>query len=454
MSYRSILVLLLTLLLCHVAMADVTGTVQGTVTDPSGAAVSNATVNLTNTRTGWTRTTHTDANGQYEFLAVPVGEDYQVDVEAEGFEKATQTTITLLVNQVFRADFQMKVGTVNETITTSASTLQVETSSTQLGDVIGSQKMVNLPLNGRSYIDLLGLQPGVVPINSGAVNNDTAVSGNLFAGLLSVNGSRESDNAFYVNGADVEESRNNGAAIIPTIDSIAEFRVLTNSYDAEYGRFSGGIVNVITKSGTNSYHGSAYEFLRNDALDARNFFNPEATTGPKAALKQNQFGGTFGGPVIKDKLFYFVDYQGTRLIEGQTTTVNVPSTQERTGDFSDVGITGYSPLGGTVGGTNAPGSFAQNLTQRLGYTVTAGEPYWITGCNTLANAQAGMCAFPGQIIPQVAWSPAAVGTLKLIPTPTGTRGGTPIFSTSALQVRNEGGLEYEFPRELGILLYT
>jgi carboxypeptidase family protein len=429
MSYKLFFVLLLAFVFCQLAMADVAGMVQGTVTDPSGAAVPNATVTLTNPHTGWTHTTRTNVNGQYEFLAVPVGEDYRVDVEASGLEKTSQTGITLLVNQVFRADSQLKMGSVHESVVTSAAALQVETSSTQLGDVIGSQKMVDLPLNGRSYTDLLGLQPGVVPITSSNVNNSNPVSGSLNPGLVSVNGARESDNAFYVNGADVEESENNGAAIIPTLDSIAEFRILTNSYDAEYGRFSGGIVNVITKSGTNSLHGSAYEFLRNDDFDARNYFNPEAITGPKGAFKQNQFGGTVGGPIIKGKLFFFGDYQGTRLIQGQTQDLKVPSTLERGGNFSDVSTTGYNPLTGTVEGGAA--GFAATLTQRLGYTVNPTEPYWVAGCNTVAQAQAQMCVFPNQTIPQTAFSPAASGTLSFIPTTNGTNGINPTFGTSA-----------------------
>src|SRR6202011_2070638 len=160
-----------------------------------------------------------------------------------------------------------------ERIEVSTSSAQVDTSSTQVGDVIESKKMTSLPLNGRSYIDLLGLQAGVVPISSDASQHDRFVSGNGNSGQVSVNGQRETSNSFMVNGGDVEESVENGASIVPTLDSIEEFRLLTNSFNAEYGRFSGAIVNVITKSGTNSIHGTAYEFLRNDVLDARNFFD-------------------------------------------------------------------------------------------------------------------------------------------------------------------------------------
>jgi hypothetical protein len=225
----------------------------------------------------------------------------------------------------------------------------------------------------------------------------------------------------------VEEGRNNGAAIAPTLDSIQEFRLLTNSFDAEYGRFSGAIVNVVTKSGTNAFHGDAYNFLRNEKLDSRNFFDPT-----RGDFKRNQFGGTGGGPILKNRLFFFGDYQGTRERRGLSTgIIPVPSLTERGGDFSDVDTTGFAPLTLSVRGDNAPGDFAQTLTSRLGYLVTAGEPYWVQGCDTLGDAQAGTCVFPGQVIPQSAWSPAAKGTLQYVPTPTGTSGGQPFFSSAS-----------------------
>jgi hypothetical protein len=415
--------------------ADVTGVILGTVTDPTGAAVPGATVKLMNADTGLVRTTSSGRLGAYEFLEVPVGQSYRVQVEAKGFAKATQGGIVLLVNQRFRADFQLVVGSTTQTIEISAHTVQVETTSTQLGDVIDDKKMTGLPLNGRSYIDLLGLQAGVVPVTSDASTQDRPVSGTLSAGNLSVNGQRESANEFLVNGGDVEEGRNNGAAIDPSLDSIQEFRLLTNSFDAEYGRFSGAVVNVITKSGTNGFHGDAYEFLRNNVLDSRNFFDPE-----RGVFQRNQFGGTAGGPIVKNLLFFFGDYQGTRERRGLSTgIIPVPSASERNGDFSDVGTTGFAPFSGSVRGDNEPGDFAQTLTSRLGYTVLAGEPYWVQGCNTTANALSQMCVFPNQTIPQAAWSPAATGTLQFVPTATGVLAGQPFYSSasSIQQVRDD-----------------
>ncbi|MCI0420385.1 MAG: TonB-dependent receptor, partial [Acidobacteria bacterium] len=219
--------------------------------------------------------------------------------------------------------------------------------------------------------------------------------------------------------------------------------MLTNSFDAEYGRFSGGMVNVVTKSGTNDLHGVVYEFLRNDKLDARNFFDlnksdiatgKEIPNSARGVFKRNQFGFAVGGPILKNRLFFFSDYQGTREVRGLTQgPIFVPSAAERVGDFSGVAAAGFPRLTNSVRGDNVPGNHTldETLSSRLGYTVKAGEPYWVPGCNTLADAQAGMCVFPGQIIPQSAWSPVAKATVKFIPSPVGFRGGTPFFATTS-----------------------
>jgi len=426
--------------------ADVTGSILGTVTDPTGAVVPNAQVTLRNSDTGSIRKASTDSMGSYEFLLVPVGENYLVEVEVAGFQKAEQTGIKLLVNQNFRADFRLRVGAVTQEVNVSAQAVQAETTSTQLGDVIENTKMNTLPLNGRSYTDLLGLQAGVAPVTSSVQDTSRPASGTLNPGTVSVNGERESANSFLVNGGDVQEGMTQGATIVPTLDSIQEFRLLTNSFDAEYGKFAGAIVNVITKSGTNDFHGTVYEYLRNEKLDSRNFFDLNQTnivTGQeipgsaRGEFRRNQFGGTGGGPILKNRLFFFADYQGTREVRGVSSgNIFVPSVAERGGDFTDVGTTGYHMLGGAVQGDNAPGDFAQTLTTRLGYAVTAGEPYYSAGCTTTAQ-----CVFPGQVIPKAAWSPAAGPTLQYFPLPIGTLGGTPFFSSSANKstVRDDKG---------------
>jgi hypothetical protein len=407
--------------------ADVTAMVNGTVTDPSGNIISGAAVTLRNGGTGFERTTSTGVNGTYEFLAVPVGSNYELDVTAQGFAKSVQSPIVLTVNQQFRADFHLSVGAVSQHVEVSVASAQVETTSTQLGNVIMGKEITAMPLNGRSYTDLLSLQPGVAPVKSPSGATERSPSGDLDPGVLSVNGARENANAFLVNGGDVNESRDNGASIVPTLDAIDEFRILTSNYDAEYGKFAGGIINVVTKAGTNQFHGDVFEFLRNDDLDAKNYFN---TT--RGSFKQNQFGGTAGGRILKDRLFFFSDYQGTRQVYGVPSgNVIVPSLTERTGDFSDVVGRNLPSLTGTVQGTNAPGDLAQTLSSRLGYTVTPGEPYWTAACSSQGQAASGVCVFPNQVIPQAAWSTAAQGTLKFIPSPTGNAGGSPIWSTGS-----------------------
>lgn len=427
----------------NLLLADITGSISGVVRDESDASISGARVTLRNPDTGLDRAVKTDPSGLYEFLSVPVGENYSIEVEAPGFQKTLVSKLRLLVNQRFRADVKVTVGAVTQEVTVSAATAQVETISTQLGDVIQDRKMQSLPLNGRSYIDLMGLQSGVVPITSSVAFTDRPVSGSLSAGGVAVNGNRETANSFLVNGGSVEESKNNGASIIPSLDSIQEFRVLTNSFDAEYGRFSGAIVNVVTKTGTNRLHGSAYEFLRNEKLDARNFFdlnksNPstgqEIPNSARGVFKRNQFGFTVGGPIIKDRLFFFSDYQGTREVRGITTgTVTVPTEAERTGNFSAAAAAGFPNLANVVRGDSIPGNhtFDEVLSARLGYRVNSGEPFWKPGCTTAADAQAGICVFPNQVIPQSAWSPVSKATIKFIPAATGFRGGTPFFSTSS-----------------------
>jgi hypothetical protein len=390
-------------------MADVTGSILGIVKDSSGAVIPNVKIAATNQETNLTQSTVSDLGGQYRLLALPVGK-YRLEATADGFQRFAVTDIVLEVNQQRTIDITLQVGNVQTEISVQASALAVETTSSQLGEVISERKIMSLPLNGRSYIDLLGLQAGVVPVSSGSVSG-TNVSGNLAAGNVSVNGQRETSNSFMVNGADVNEGRSMGASVIPNLDSVAEFRLITNSFDAEYGRFSGAVMNAVTKSGSNSFHGSAFEFLRNDKMDARNFFDPQT----KGVLKRNQFGYSAGGPLWKNKIFWFTDYQGTRQVQGISTgLVTVPSASARGGDLS-------SDNNFIKGGATVTGSYwAQILSGRLGYGVTDGERYTSATCVTTAQ-----CVFPGGIIPAKALSSAAVGTLKLIPLPnTGVSGYT------------------------------
>src|SRR5215831_2151014 len=244
--------------------ADVTGSILGTVHDPTGAVVAGAIIKATNIQTNQTRTTTSDGTGGYRILALPVGR-YTIEATHPGFQKFVASAIDLTVNEQRNVEVQLQVGTVEQQVDVTAAAVAIETTATQLGQVVEQKKLVGLPLNGRSYIDLLGLQAGVAPTTSGSISQDRPVSGGLSAGNISVNGQRETANAFLVNGGDVSEGRNLGTAVIPNIDSIAEFRLITNSFDAEYGKFSGAVMNAVTKAGTNQIHGAAFEFLRNDA---------------------------------------------------------------------------------------------------------------------------------------------------------------------------------------------
>src|ERR1700751_937014 len=327
----AVLIVLILFSNAPILRADVTGSILGVVKDRWDAAVAGAKVVATNVDTNLTHETVSAGDGSFRVLALPAG-NYKLTITATGFRPFTETGIVVKVNDQLRLDVTLDVGKVTEEVQVTANAVQVQTENTQLGDVIDSKKMLALPLNGRSYIDLLGLQAGVAPGTSESIQQDRPVSGVLNAGNISVNGQRETANAFLVNGGDVSEGRNLGTGLVPNLDSIEEFRLITNSFDAEYGKFSGAVMNAITKSGTNGFHGDVFEFWRNDMLDAANFFTPPNT--PKTELRRHQFGGVAGGPFWKDKLFWFTDYQGTRQLAGaETGVVSLPNAAERLGNF-------------------------------------------------------------------------------------------------------------------------
>lgn len=426
--WAAALLFTITLMLCSVAFADVTGSISGIVQDSTGAVLPGAQVTATNVQTGIKTRVDADVKGFYSFAALPVG-IYNVEVTKAGFKTYTQSGIVLRVNDALRVDATLAVGNVEEQVNVQADAVHVETTSTQMGEVINEEKLTSVPLNGRSYTDLLALQPGVSPVTStlsggmGGTFTSTGfgiqpVSGDLNPGNLSVNGMRESGNGFLLNGANVQEMGFGGTAAIPNLDSIEEFRILTNNFDAEYGTYAGSQINVITKSGTNRFHGSAFEFLRNTSLDATTWFNG----GKKPVFQQNQFGGTFGGPILKNKLFFFADFQGTRQNLGQSTgSVIIPSAAERGGDFSALA----SSMTGSVQGT----AWANQLSQSLGYSVTAGEPYYTAGCTSSAQ-----CVFPNAKIPTSAFATPSQNLLKYIPLPNGVNiQGQPIYVTAPEQ---------------------
>jgi hypothetical protein len=393
-----------------VLRADVTGSIQGVVRDKTQAAIAGAHITLINVETNFKQEATSAADGSYRILALPAG-NYKLSVTAGGFRTFVETDIVVQVNDQLQVDVTLEIGSLQQDVVkVEANAVQVQTESTQLGDVIDSKKMLALPLNGRSYIDLLGLQAGVAPTTAATIQQDRPVAGGLTnAGNISVNGQRETANAFLVNGGDVSEGRNLGAGLVPNLDSIEEFRLITNSFDAEYGKFSGAVMNAITKSGTNGFHGDAFEFLRNDKFDAKNYF-----FAGKSELRRNQFGYAAGGPFWKNKLFWFSDYQGTREVSGAETSANVPTDAQRQGIFDPATLTG------TVDG----GYWAQLLDQRLGNpvgTTVVGEPYSFVGCTS--NTGANPCVFPGGVIPKAAWDAPAAKMLAYIPAP--TPGGCP-----------------------------
>ncbi|HET8967440.1 MAG TPA: carboxypeptidase regulatory-like domain-containing protein, partial [Candidatus Acidoferrum sp.] len=274
------------------------GRIRGTVTDPSGATVAAANVVITNQANGSQRETQTGTSGEYIFLEVPVG-TYEIEVSQTGFKKYVRRGVALDLNQIVSVDIALQVGTATETIEVTGAPPLVDTTSTQLGAVVGERAVSELPLAQRDTYQLLQLQPGVQ--SQLGVDN---LYGSDRAGVVSVNGGRGRDNNFTVNGGDGNDQFANLPAIQPSPDSIEEFRVLTNTFDAEYGRNSGAVINVVTKSGTNSLHGNLYEFFRDQSLNAKGFFD-----STKLDYLQNQFGATLGGPIRKDKLWFFASFR-------------------------------------------------------------------------------------------------------------------------------------------------
>jgi hypothetical protein len=317
-------------LIASAAWAQTTGNIVGKATGASGALVPDVSVKATNQATGFSRETKTNASGEYVLTLLPVGR-YAVLGEKQGFEAFKLADVTVSLNENLRVDVPLAVGKVAESISVQASAAEVETRSATLGKVVDESRIVDLPLNGRNFLNLAVLQPGVVPAMALGSNNTPDFPGGEKADFQ-VNGLRLQSNNFLLDGADNNEPFLGTAMATPSPDALQEFKILTNSYSAEFGGGGGSIVNIVTKQGTNQFHGSLYEFFRNDILDAENFFAIQ-----KDKLRRNQFGGTFGGPIIKDRTFFFFNYEGFRLRAGQTQVATVPSLAQRSGDFGALG---------------------------------------------------------------------------------------------------------------------
>jgi hypothetical protein len=375
-----------------------TGSIVGTVKDSTGASVVGAKVAVIDVDRGLTFSTETSEGGEYVAGPLRVG-NYTVTVEQPGFKKAVSLPVSLDVQQRVAVNITMEVGQVTERIEVSGSAPLLETETSSLGQVIDNKRVVNLPLNGRNFAQLALLTAGVAPSEPGS--RDEGGYG------FSANGARSLQNNFLLDGLDNNSNlpdllNETNYVIQPSVEALEEFKVQTNAYSAEFGRGNGAIINATIKSGTNAFHGSVYEFFRNEKLDAKNFFDP--ADKPISPYKQNQFGATFGGPILKNRSFFFVDYEGLRIRQAQTLTSSVPTPATRSGDFSSL-IDYTKPTGSDC----------------LGHVTYAGEIF-----NTRATGPGGLCgqAFqydatgkPLNIIPANMLDPLALAITQLFPLP-------------------------------------
>jgi outer membrane receptor protein involved in Fe transport len=405
-----------------------TGRILGRVSDPSGAVLSKVKVTATNDATGVARDMLSNENGDYVFPDLPVG-TYSLTFDLTGFKKAVRHAISLDVNDVKTLNMTMQLGAAQEVVDVTSEAPLVDTTSTQLGAVMGDHQVSNLPLNSRDTYQLLQLQPGVM---STIGSSNTLIYGSDSPGAVSVNGGRGRANNFSVNGGDANDLFVNLPTVQPTPDSIQEFRVLTNTFDAEYGRNSGSVVNVVTKSGTNNLHGNVYEFFRNTVLNADEYCLTSASGLPctKPQSNQNQFGGTLGGPIVKNSTFFFVSYEGRRVRQGiRSQAVTVPTLAERPSasqpyaNFSDIG--GFD--------TQNPGTAVLSNPQLLD-----SRP----GCDQAVGYSGGIPAgilytslFPNNQIPLACMDPTAVDLLQFIPS--NPNGGNLITTTPVSSVRGD-----------------
>src|SRR5271168_408958 len=360
----SLMMMMMTLSL-HVSLAqDATGRIFGTVYDPQGLVVPEVWITATNTATQDARAATTTKDGTFQILALPIG-NYTVRAEHVGFRSVTSAEQRLLINQALRLDIKMKVGAASETIDVGAKAAPVETVNPTLGQSITGRTLTNMPLNGRDTLDLALLQPGVTESNDD----------NGGAGSYSIAGGRTDSVTFLLDGGLNNDLIDNSNLLDPNPDAIAEFRLLTSNYTAEYGRNGGGIISEVIKSGSNQIHGSAFEFFRNRVLDANDFFNIPLGI-PRLDLKRNQFGGTLGGPIRKDKIFFFLAYQGQKQIQA-VPDIDIPvyTPQELQGNFSQA-----VPYDG-VTCTIAAGCPDANVAAFLG-----GNPYFVAQNGNAAQA--------------------------------------------------------------------
>jgi outer membrane receptor protein involved in Fe transport len=323
----------------NVAAQQITGSIRGTVSDPSGAIVQAATVTAKQIETGLTRVVITNRQGEYVLVELPIGH-YQLETQAKGFQTYLQQGISLDVNETATVGIHLKLGSETQQVEVSADAALVQSAVSSLGQTVMEHEILDLPLDGRNFSQLGLLQPGVMPLTPGLLEAGGPARQNQ---AYAVDGQRPESNNFMIDGADNVSSVDGGFVLKPPIDAIAEFKILSHNANAEFGRNTGSTTNIVTRSGTNSFHGAAWEFLRNDAMDSSDYF-----TQSVQPLKQNQFGATFGGPIIRDKTFFFGYYEGFRNRQGETVPATVPSAPERQGNFAELctSIPGDALVGG------------------------------------------------------------------------------------------------------------
>jgi hypothetical protein len=398
---RCLILLALTLCLSHAVQLRaqvVGGTILGTITDRSGAVVPQATILVRNLANGVIRTVTTDPAGFYTAPNLLPG-TYEVTASATGFASSVDTDITLTVGNQRVLNFILKVGQVAEVVRVSTEAPTIDLASSAIGAVVDSTTIRELPLNGRSWTDLATLQPGVLAVETQSPFTAGSNRGNRgFENEVAINGARPQQNNYRLDGISIEDFANGGSGSVlggnVGVDSIEEFSVLTSNISAEYGRTSGGVINAVTRSGTNQFHGSAYEFLRNSALDAANFFD-NAGGIQKPPFKRNQFGASAGGPIRKDKIFIFGDYEGIRQSKGIANLVNVPSDAARNGFLTYPGATADPTLFPSSGDCTPTG-----VTDQCQVTVSPSVqkylPFWPTATSAGSNANLGQFTFAGQ----------------------------------------------------------
>ncbi|HET6956422.1 MAG TPA: carboxypeptidase regulatory-like domain-containing protein [Vicinamibacterales bacterium] len=340
---RAVLCLVVASLLpVALAAQAVTGTILGLITDATGSVMPGTTVTLTNTGTGQVRSVTTDANGEYTVPSLPTGK-YTVKAELSGFKTVTVPDVTLGVDQHYRVNLKLEVGAVEESVTVTGSSPLIQTSTSELGTTVSEEQIKTLPLNGRNFVNLTRTVPGVVRGVPGANIDGAGSLAWRASASFSANGQRPRDNNYMLDGVDNNETWLQTVVLFPSVDALDEFKLQTSTYSAEFGRSLGGVVNLQIKSGANQMHGSAFEFLRNSKFDENNYFNDLAGR-PKPDFSQHQYGGTISGPIVKDKTFYFFDYQGYHVNQGATYTSTVPSAKMRAGDFSELNRVIYDPI--------------------------------------------------------------------------------------------------------------